>query len=398
MIPAALILVVGVVAVVGATIIFGDPDRGDQNQLLDAAPLATSQGTPSFGASPNRVAQPVGSPEPPIFSLLPPQPLLVDSGSDDGECTSLADASAKVQRAIAISSTFGSPLSVEVTQLADEAQSAMIRSDIGAACQSLDELLVLLQESSNGVSAQPGLTAGLTDQPDPTAASGGRGIAPPTPILIPTPGSTVDPATPEPTPVPSLEPVNRTGGMILGATVSGRVTDAESGGPLANVEIHANNVLRNGSGGNTRTGDEGRYTLRGMAPGSYLIWVEAPDDSYIQQYYNNRHGSDAADFVVLKTSEAVEDINFALETGGIISGRVSDKITGLPLVGVRVQSQSVTDRTESDATTDASGRYKLMGLAPGSHRIWTQTERQSYIQTYYQNATRWNDADWVIIN
>ena len=185
--------------------------------------------------------------------------------------------------------------------------------------------------------------------------------------------------------------------MVLGASISGRVTDAESGAPLANVEVGSDNVLNDGSDANTRTGDDGRYILRGMAPGSYRIQAEADEGAYIEQYYNNRLGRDAAEILVVRAAEVIEDINFALETGGTISGIVSDKITGLPLRDVRIRSRSAEYDTGSDANTDASGKYVLNGLAPGSHRIWADTEQSPYIQTYYRDVIRWDDADRITI-
>ena len=361
----ALILVVVLLAATGATIVFGGPRGGDRSPPIDPPLLASPEGLPGLGVPPGPVAPAVGVPAPPALNPLPPQPLLIDQVDSNGDCNSLADASAKVQRALTITSASGSPLPIEVTQLADQAQAAMSRGDYGAACQSLDKLLILLQESTDSIAAQPEPTIGFTGKPELTAAEAPKEAASPTPATIPTANSTLIPTAPAPTPALSPEPANGTGGMVLGATVSGRVTDAVSGRPLSNVEIRGDNVLRDGTGGNARTGDEGRYTLRGMAPGTYRIWGEAPDESYIEQYYNNRIGWDGADFVDLNTAVAVEDINFALETGGTISGRVSDKLTGLPLVGVRVRSQSTTEGADSNATTDAFGSYTLRGLVPG---------------------------------
>ena len=397
-IRAALILVVVLVAATGATIVFGGPGGGDRSPPLESQLLASPERLPGLGVPQGPVAPAVVVPAPPILTPLPPQPLVIDQVDSNGECNSLADASAKVQRALAITSASASPLPIEITQLADQAQAAMSRGDYGAACQSLDELLILLGKSTDNIAPQPEPTPGFTGKPEPTIATAPKEAASPTPTTIPTANLTLNPTAPAPTPVLSPEPANRTGGMVLGATISGRVTDAVSGRPLSNVEIRGDNVLRDAPGGNARTGDEGRYTLRGLAPGTYRIWAEAPDESYIEQYYNNRRGWDGADFVDLNTAAAVEDINFALETGGTISGRVSDKLTGLPIEGVRVRSQSTTDGADSNATTDAFGSYTLRGLVPGSHRVWAQTERQLYIQTYYGDVTRWDDANLVFVS
>ena len=64
-----------------------------------------------------------------------------------------------------------------------------------------------------------------------------------------------------------------------------------------------------------------------MAPGGYRIQVDADEEVYIQQYYNNRLSRYAAEVVVVRSADVIEDINFVLETGGAISGIVSDNPT-----------------------------------------------------------------------
>ena len=260
-IRAALIILVVLIVAAGVVIRFGGPDGGDRSPPLEPPLLASPEGLPGLGVPPGPVAPAVVVPAPPVLNPLPPQPLVIDQVDSNGECNSLADASAKVQRALDITSASGSPLPIEITQLADQAQAAMSRGDYGAACQSLDKLLILLQKSTDNIAAQTGPTPGFTGKPGPTITTAPKEAASPTPTTIPTANSTLNPTAPAPTPVLSPEPANRTGGMVLGATVSGRVTDAVSGRPLSNVEIRGDNVLRDGPGGNARTGDEGKPEL-----------------------------------------------------------------------------------------------------------------------------------------
>ena len=393
---------------------------------------------PELVTVPQRASDANVAPTAPVISSVSPQPALVVPVGSDGECESLADASLKVEQALAIASTFDSPLSIEFTQLSDQAQTAMARGDIGTACESLDRLIFLLGEAaagrlvqpeeSSGFVAQTEETAGLlaqseleasltaqlqsaaslTEQPEPAVDLVAQleemvGLAPSeipsqTPALISTPTSTPSPTVPAPTLTPSPEPVFTTGSMVLGASISGRVTDAETGRPLANVEVRGENVLDGGPGESDGTGDDGRYILLGLAPGSYRIKVETEETAYVELYYNNRLGWDAAEVVTVGTAEVVEDINFVLEIGGTISGVVSDKITGLPLRGVRIKSRSVEYNTGSYANTDVSGSYVLKGLAPGSHRIWTDETPTTYIRVFYQDTFQWDDADWITVN
>ena len=387
-IQVVLVLVIAMAAAAGIVIFVIGPPEEDPGPTSQSELAAVPQGASDSGVPPTRS----------VITSLSPQPALAGPVNSDGPCESLQDASLKIEKALAITSTFDSPLPIEFAQLSDQAQAAMARGDINTACESLDRLLVLLQQPAAGLAAQADSAAGLTTQPEATVGSTPSDIPSPTPVLVFTPTSTLNPTTPAPTPAQSQEPIITSGGMVLGASITGRVTDAESGRPLANVEVWGENVLDGGQNAHARAGDDGKYILRGLAPGSYRIQVEADETAYIQQYYNVRLGRDAAEVVTVRVAEVIEDIDFVLEIGGTISGVVLDKITGLPLRDVRIRSRSAEHDTESNANTDASGRYVLEGLAPGSHRIWTDTEETLYIRIFYPDVIRWNDADWITVN
>ena len=219
-------------------------------------------------------------------------------------------------------------------------------------------------------------------------------LASPTLVIDPAPS----PPVPLPGPVASIEIEPDTQGMMRGATISGRVTDAETGMPLADVEIDGQNVIQRQQGIYTRTDQDGIYLLDGVAPGSYRIRVKARGQGYIQEYYDNRLGREYADLVVVGGAETLENIDFVLETGGTISGSVTDNTTGLPILGARVGSDSLEHGSGNDAMTDSSGRYTLIGLAPGSHRVWADVEGQSYVRAFYKGVINRDDANLVVVN
>ena len=271
-------------------------------------------------------------------------------------------------------------------------------------------------DGSTPTSSLPSPSPVIVPAPQDTAISGESTptspIASPSPVIdrasqdttspIASPTLAIDPApspsVPQPGPVASLESEADTQGMMRGATISGRVTDAETGMPLADVEIDGQNVIQRQQGIYTRTDQDGIYTLDGVAPGSYRIRVKARGQGYIQEYYDNRLGWDYADLVVVGGAETLENIDFVLETGGTISGSVTDNATGLPILGARVGSDSLEHGSGSDAMTDSSGRYTLIGLAPGSHRVWADVEGQSYVRAFYKDVINWDDANLVAVN
>ena len=95
------------------------------------------------------------------------------------------------------------------------------------------------------------------------------------------PATTVTSVTARPQPVsPEITFV-----MSRGATISGGVIDAETGIPIANVNIEAQSVVDGGPNSYASTNVNGRYTLRGVAPGSYRIRASTDNQNYIQELY-----------------------------------------------------------------------------------------------------------------
>jgi hypothetical protein len=63
--------------------------------------------------------------------------------------------------------------------------------------------------------------------------------------------------------------------VLLGVTVlAGKVVDRTTGQPLTSVDISARGAAKVAP---AKTGDDGRYTLHGLAPGHYTITVSSDD-------------------------------------------------------------------------------------------------------------------------
>jgi hypothetical protein len=111
-------------------------------------------------------------------------------------------------------------------------------------------------------------------------------------------------------------------------TVQGLVTDQFTGKPLAGAVVRATEAL------STTTGQDGRYTLKGV-PEQFSLSVGAPD------YAEARRDLKRA------TTQDVE------LRPNVLSGTVTDRATGKPLAGAHVSIGTVT------AQTGADGRYRL---------------------------------------
>ncbi|HEY5111018.1 MAG TPA: carboxypeptidase regulatory-like domain-containing protein [Acidimicrobiales bacterium] len=82
--------------------------------------------------------------------------------------------------------------------------------------------------------------------------------------------------------------------MSVGTTISGTVTAAAGGAPVANVCVDAY-TTSTGTGEYVNTGVDGTYTITGLAPGSYTVefstdGTNCGGGNYVDQFYNGTTG------------------------------------------------------------------------------------------------------------
>jgi hypothetical protein len=131
-----------------------------------------------------------------------------------------------------------------------------------------------------------------------------------------------------------------------GLKISGRVTDKATALPLADVRVGVwNDDFEIWS--DTRTDTNGMYLLANLPPGVVDVSVE-PDSYYACM------GIDE-----LELEEDINNLDFALPPGAILSGRVLDAWTAEPLAGVGI------DSADKSQFTDADGSFCLTQLPPG---------------------------------
>lgn len=157
----------------------------------------------------------------------------------------------------------------------------------------------------------------------------------------------------------------------LTASISGRVTAADSGTPIRRVEVRA--IGESGISRLATTDGAGWFELRDMPAGRYRLAVSK--SGFVPLDYGQRRPFEAATSIELAEGQAFT-ANMALPRGGAIVGRVYDDI-GEPLVDVRVQalrSRMVEGRRRLQPAgpvdvTDDTGAYRLYGLPPGDYYV-----------------------------
>jgi len=138
-----------------------------------------------------------------------------------------------------------------------------------------------------------------------------------------------------------------------GGSISGTVTSAANGGGLGGVSVSVT-----GKSGEserfTATEADGKYTVKGLAPGLYTVEFSPSGGEYLPQ---------SQPATVAEAEGSVTIANVALKQGGKISGRVTDAYThnGLGKIGVEAGGEF--------ASTNDNGEYTVTGLSSGSYKI-----------------------------
>lgn len=151
-----------------------------------------------------------------------------------------------------------------------------------------------------------------------------------------------------------------------GARLTGRVTDAASGAPVAAFSV----VLSERRGplaldtarAVTVFDAEGRYAIERLRPGRYVLWVAAKGYAPSEERELEVRGDSVADVTLAR--------------GATLSGVVLDQKSRAPLEGAKVSLEGRQAGGEGSAqlfalvVTDASGRFELQGLGPGQRSIF----------------------------
>ena len=176
-----------------------------------------------------------------------------------------------------------------------------------------------------------------------------------------------------------------------GGSITGKVTLKNKG--IAGVVVFAEEqyVQRPARSKYRGTTDQtGTYRIANMPAGTYTITPVAPSLAFENDLTNNT--------VVVNEGETVEDVNFSMVPGSVITGKVTDA-DGKPVIGTFVSLMTVDTRlisvreTES-IRTDDRGIYRAFGLSEGKYKVYVGgtdslpgDEVTSYRQTFHPSVT-----------
>src|SRR5258705_9734371 len=153
-------------------------------------------------------------------------------------------------------------------------------------------------------------------------------------------------------------------------TVSGRVTIKGKGAPGVAVGVRKSdspNPFEPFFKG--VTDQDGFYRISDVPPGSYEVRPATPG-------FASAEANGARKSLVLAENENIEDINFSLVRGGVITGKVTDAdgraVIEQQVILYRADEQRSPQRPASSSTsaqTDDRGIYRIFGVSAGRYRV-----------------------------
>ncbi|MBE2235919.1 MAG: carboxypeptidase regulatory-like domain-containing protein [Anaerolinea sp.] len=192
---------------------------------------------------------------------------------------------------------------------------------------------------------------------------------------------------------------------MQGPVISGVVTSAATGQPLARVEVEAipvNNLEDAGGIRSDRTDENGAYQIALEEPGSYYVRFRprdfGPDDvvsRHLPEYYNDKATLAEAAPVDLQPGQ-VFTANAALELGGAIEGQILPEAGGPPLDAEVYVDLYTSENSHTPYRTDlAFGAYHFYALPAGAYYLHVRTSGGDYLDEFYSDAYTLAEADAV---
>lgn len=173
-----------------------------------------------------------------------------------------------------------------------------------------------------------------------------------------------------------------------GGTITGLVTNAATGAPVANVDVNASGDVY----GYARTTSDGRYTISGIV-GDVTVRFSpfgSAEPTLAPQSW--------PDVVTVAAGATVTGIDAALLAGASISGTVTNAATGAPVQGVRVYAAPHEGGMSISAETGSDGRYTLTGLGSGAVRLQFSPPTDSGLAgEFWRNVRDYSGAELVTL-
>ena len=186
------------------------------------------------------------------------------------------------------------------------------------------------------------------------------------------------------------------------AVVSGRVTDAETGDPMARVTVSLNR-LGTRAQLDTKTGADGTFQFRRVPAGAYAVTADPiGSTTHRSAGYGVIAGKPPGKHstIELRDGEVFDKADIALPRTFVISARVVDE-DGAPIADMVVTADAFDGRAGGtrSRTTDDRGAVRLWGYSQGTYKVCAvpssgpnRQDAEGFVRTCHPAATSDGEA------
>ncbi|MFA5033707.1 MAG: carboxypeptidase-like regulatory domain-containing protein [bacterium] len=135
--------------------------------------------------------------------------------------------------------------------------------------------------------------------------------------------------------------------------------------------------LVNGATTNIRGG----YAISDILPGMYILRIHSGEYStggkYVGEYYKNAYNWEEANVVIVKDNNVTSEINFLLDKGAVIKGKLVEKNSKTPIPNTPFflkLYKSKNTYVDYVSQTDSIGEYLVSGIEPGKYHVFIEPE------------------------
>lgn len=143
----------------------------------------------------------------------------------------------------------------------------------------------------------------------------------------------------------------------------------------------------------TKTDADGKYHFMGLPAGEYIVMAHA--ENYLPEYWQEASTVKEATPVNIENEKSVTDINFTLQAGAAIKGKVIDFATREPLARAIVSVYDQANHWKKAAMTDAEGMYVISGLPAGTYVV--MAEKIGFYRQWYDDVDSEDLATPVVL-
>ena len=183
--------------------------------------------------------------------------------------------------------------------------------------------------------------------------------------------------------------------LALGGMISGTVTYGVNG--IENVAVRVRDLIGSSISLGYTNGN-GQYTFNRIPTGYFKVYVYPPSAEYGVEWYDDKPSLDDADPVFVAAGKTTSGIDFQLEEGGRIAGKVTNsQEVPIPIQGVTVGVYDPTQTAQillNQVSTNENGEYSIGRLPDGYVKIRFDPPG-FYSREWYNDKRYFGEADLV---